>query len=276
MRVYDLRDQTTHREKVNFNGATTMIGSVYRAVQHLLAGKLVSSEVFLVVTRGNNAQMMFTCDRDNRCLYIHGVTPLADTPFTNWKTLLKHLECEVVDVTCNPHDYERHDDCRKMGLVNVSQRVKIAVARQAPLPEMVYWRLDEINLTQSVELGRIALNRSGRFGQSLLEGLALGNTTGVVVPNDAGDIVGALLYVDGEKEIQSEGVIINAAAGTPVYVQWFMLLMNAFIREAKRLRKPAIASFAPAIDVKVPIPHVETTVVTVHFGLAGREAGAVF
>lgn len=276
MRVYDLRDQTTHREKVTFNGALTSVGNVYRAVQHLLAGKLVSTEVFLVVTRSNLAQMIFTCDRDSTRLYIHSVTPLCDTPFTNWKALLKHLDCEVVDVTCNPHDYERHDDCRKMGLVNISQRVKFVVGRQAPLVDMVYWKMDDISLSQSVELGRIALNRTGKFGQALLEGLALGNTTGVVVPNDAGDVVGALLFKNGEKEIQSEGVIINAAAGTPVYVQWFMLLMNAFIREAKRLRKPAIASFAPAIHVQIPIPHVETTVVTLHFGLAGREAGAVF
>jgi hypothetical protein len=163
-----------------------------------------------------------------------------------------------------------------MGLVDLSQRVRFSVGKQAPLPDMCYYRLDELTLSQSVEIGRIALARAGQFGQEMLKGLAYGTTTGIVVPNDSGDIVGALIFNDGMKEIQSEGVIINAPHNSQAYAAWFMLLMNAFIREAKRLRKPAVAAFAPGVDITLPYPHVEVDVVTLHFGLSGRGADAVF
>lgn len=276
MRIYDLRDSSTHSEKVTFNGLVKLVGDVYRAVKHLLAGQCAGTDIHMVVGRANTAQLVFTSERDNQCLYVYSITPLSDVPFTNWKTLLKQMDLKVLDVICSPTDYERHDDCRRMGLVDTTQRVRFTVGRQAPLPEMSYLRLDELSLPEAAQLGRIALARSGALGQELLKGLAYGLTTGIVVPNDEGDIVGALIFNDGTKEIQSEGIIIDAAYNTQAYASWFLLLMNAFIREAKRLRKPAIAAFAPGVDISLPFPHVEVDVVTLHFGLGRREAGAVF
>ncbi|QXO09560.1 hypothetical protein pEaSNUABM11_00136 [Erwinia phage pEa_SNUABM_11] len=276
MRVFDLRDTSTHSERVTFNGALTLVGSIYNGVKHLLAGKYSGTDVHMVVGRGNTAQLVFTSERDCQRLYVYSATQLTDVPFTNWKTLLKQLECKQLDVSCSPTDYERHDDYRRMGLVDKSQRVRFTVGKKAALPEMVYLRMDELTLSQSAELGRIALARSGELGQELLKGLAYGTTTGIVVPNDNGDIVGALIFNDGTKEIQSEGIIINAPLGSRAFGQWFMLLMNAFIREAKRLRKPAVASFSPGVEIKLPFEHVEVDVVSLHFGIAGRGTDPAF
>jgi len=274
MRVYNLSDTEKADQKVSFNGLFTTLKEMRERFRFYLQSDPNISH-YLVASKTNVVMMYFTGMVASERLYVHSIVPLTDKVFAGWKAVLKELKCVELDVTTQPEDFAFHEACEQTGLTALSQRIKFTVERAAPLPEMTYLRLDELTLSQSVSLGKMAIARDGKRAADMLRDLAYGLANGVVVPNDNGDIVGALFYGECKERLNSEGTFIDAVPGSRNWLDWSILLLNAFIREAKRLRKPCVQAFPLHVSFK-SLPHVTTEVVSLHYGIAGRGIGQVY
>lgn len=265
MRVYNLLSSNNCNDRVSFSGRMV---SVKAASSGLL--KSVPSDdcsgYYLIASDEGDALLYLSARVDAQRLTVYLFTRLSDSAFQQWDELLALFKCEELDVVCLAEHASQHHICREEGMKERAKRVRFIPCDEDELVETNAFPLEKLCLGQSIEVGKLIHTKGFAFAEVTLERLSSGELSAITAVSDTGRVVGVMLYVDGKKELQSEGVVIDAEHGTPLWTQWFMDLVNGFLRESKRRRKPCVAAFAPSAPISAFFT-IKTEVVTRHFGL---------